>query len=89
VTATSLQIPSRTLTPPQVASRLRVSPEKVIAWIRAGELRAIDVATRGSRRPRYRIDPADLVAFENGRAVVARPAPSRRRRRSPEVIEFF
>jgi len=89
VTATSLQIPSRTLTPPQVASRLRVSPEKVIAWIRAGELRAIDVATRGSRRPRYRIDPADLAAFESGRAVVAKPATSQRRRRNPEVIEFF
>jgi len=53
------------------------------------ELRAIDVASRGSRRPRYRIDPADLAIFENGRAVATKPAPKRRPRRSPEVIQFF
>ncbi|MFH1922715.1 MAG: helix-turn-helix domain-containing protein [Planctomycetota bacterium] len=87
---TSSQILLRTLTPPQVANRLRVSPEKVIAWIRAGELRAIDVASRGSRRSRYRIDPADLAVFENQRAVITRPAPSRRRRKAePGVIQFF
>lgn len=81
-------IGERLLTPPQVAQRLRIKPERVIAMIRSGELRGSDVASRGSRRPRYRIDPADLAAWLAGRAVVAatRPIP---RRRPANVIEFY
>jgi excisionase family DNA binding protein len=79
------------LTPPQVAARLGVSPDKILNWVRSGELRAINVAARRSGRPRYRIDLADLLAFEQARAAGA-PAPSGRQRRRAaelEVIEFF
>jgi hypothetical protein len=41
-------------------------------------------------RPRYRIDEADLIAFENRRLASPLPKPSRRRRTKPaDVIEFF
>jgi hypothetical protein len=76
------------LTPPQVAQRYGVSPEKVIAWIRAGELRAVNVATTLGGRPRWRIDPADLALFEARRAAVPVPA-ARRRRVAGDVIEYF
>ena len=79
----------RMLTPPQVAKRLGVASEKIVTWIRNGELPAIDVAVSGSRRPRFRIDHADLAAFLNSRAVTATPRASRRRRQNPAVTEYF
>ena len=77
------------LTPPEVAKRLRVKSSTVISWIRSGELRAIDTARRGARRPRFKIDPADLIAFENGRQVEVKTNGSRRRPKDPDVIEYF
>ena len=56
--------PSRQwLTPPQLAAELAVKPSSVLAWIRGGELRAIDVSRPGSRRPRFRIHCSDIIAF--------------------------
>ena len=76
-------------TPPAIAKRLGISPEKVLTWIARGELRAVNVADKMEGRPRWRIAPADLAAFEAGRA--ARPviAPKRRRKQAAGVIEFF
>lgn len=60
--------PSRQkLTPPELASRWGIGTDKVLSWIRSGELRAIDASTRRGRRPRYLIDEADVVAFELAR----------------------
>lgn len=61
---------SQKLTPPQIARRFGVSPEKVLAWIKAGELRAINASTRADGRPRYLVDETDLDAFEQQREVV-------------------
>lgn len=69
------------LSPPEVAKRLRVKPDKVIGWIRSGRLRAVDVGN-GRRRPRFRIDPADLADFLESRQVQA-PARRGRRPRAP------
>jgi hypothetical protein len=70
--------------------RYRVKPETVNGWIRTGQLRAINVARQGCTRPRYRIDPTDLAAFEQRRTVVTEPAPKRRRQRHDNgIIEFF
>jgi excisionase family DNA binding protein len=86
VTPVSLE---RFLTPPEVARRYGVSAEKVIGWIRRGELRAINLAARRGRRPRWRIGQADLLAFENRRAAIPE-APQPRRRRTPDdVIQYF
>ncbi len=48
------------LTVEEVAKQLRVSAETVRAWIRAGELDAIDVG-------KYLIYPADLEDFKERR----------------------
>jgi excisionase family DNA binding protein len=48
------------LTVEEVAKQLRVSAETVRAWIRAGELDAIDVG-------KYLIYPADLADFKERR----------------------
>lgn len=88
---TSLPRPAK-LTAPEVARHLRVSPNKILTFIRSGELAAINIASRPSGRPRYRIDQADLEKFEAKRAVAAVGKPIRQRRRSRDngaIIQFF
>lgn len=69
------------LTPNQVARMWHVSPKKVLAWIRSRQLRAINVASPGSKLPQWRIDESDLRAFED--KLAGRPAqPAERRRQA-------
>ena len=80
----------RKLSPPAVGKIYGVAAETVIGWIKAGELVAIDVSARpGVGRPRFRIDVADLAIFDQRRMVVTTAKPTRRRRRDPQIIEFF
>ncbi|MFL5242979.1 MAG: helix-turn-helix domain-containing protein [Gemmataceae bacterium] len=77
------------LTPPELAYRWGISPDKVLAWIRAGELRAIDASTRRGR-PRYLIDISDIVSFEQRREVDPFPRQSRRPRKNDEsTTKYF
>lgn len=79
------------ISPPTYAKRLGVKPEKVLSWIRSGELRAIDISIKpGLGKPRYRISEADIIVFENRRS--SRPATQlqrRSRQSGPDVIEYF
>ncbi len=80
------------LTTGDIAARLAVGEDKVRAWINAGELRAINVATVRGRRPRWRIDPEDLEAFIASRSAVVATRPVRRsprRRDAVDVIRFY
>jgi hypothetical protein len=82
----------RFFTPPQLAKRFGVAPEKIIGWIRRGELAAINLAAAPGGRPRYRVSLAEVLGFERRRAVIPRSATTprpRRRRRSPHVVDFF
>jgi hypothetical protein len=75
----------RYLTPPAIAKRFGVSVKKVIAWIRSGELRAMDLANSGCDRPRYKVPLEALEAFEKSRLVVPEgdePVVRRVRRRA-------
>jgi hypothetical protein len=81
---------ARKLTPPEIARRYGIHPDKVLGWIRRGELRAVNVAANPRGRPRWRIDPIDLEAFEQRRSAQPAPALQRRRRQAAgDVIEFF
>ena|SRR5258708_639027 len=82
-------------TPPALARRLGVSVSKVLHWINTGQLQAINVASAGKSRPRYRIASKDVAIFEARKAGVQSPAPMaprmRRRRASGDAapIRFF
>lgn len=79
-----------TIAPPELARRYRVNVDKVRGWINTGELRAVNVASKPGGRPRWRISEAAIEAFELRRsAVVPTKTTRRRRRKSPDVIEFF
>lgn len=80
--------PARYLTPPEIANRFGCKPETVIAWIRSGELAAINLARRGSLRPRYRVSPEALATFEQTRSVVPRTPPVSKPRQNPAVKRF-
>jgi hypothetical protein len=75
-------------TPREVARYLRISPERVRTLIVKGELGAINMARIECGRPRYRVMPHHLRAFEEGRKAVV-PETTRRRRTPPDIIEFF
>lgn len=83
----------RKLTPPQLAKVWGVSPSKVITLIRAGELKAINLATSRRNRVRYHIDLRDIESFEQSRQVVpdgvATTTQRLRRRATTGVKEFF
>jgi len=81
---------SDTLTPPQVAKRLGVNPDKVLSWIRSGELSAVNVTIKPGGRPKYRIASADLESFKNRRTPQQRmkQRPRRAVRKSSGKVYF-
>lgn len=71
----------RFFTPTQLAKEIGVAPEKILAWIRKGELRAINIAERRNGRARWRVSSDDWAAFLDSRAnskPASKPAPKRR-----------
>ena len=64
---------------------LRVSPKRVRAWIRSGELRAVNVADNGTRAS-WRILAEDLEAFLSERTVASN---GQKRSGQRDVTKFF
>jgi hypothetical protein len=84
----------KTLSVPAIAQELSLSPDKIRAWIKSGELVAMNLATdRNGRRARYAISRDSLDEFLRGRQVVPSGAKSTTRRlhRRPTngVKQFF
>lgn len=80
----------RYLSPAAVAAELSIRRATVLAWIRSGELGAINLADRVTGRTRWRIPRETLERFlEARRAKPPVPRPARRRRPPADVIQFF
>ena len=77
--------PDRGLTPRELARLLRVSRDRVRAWIASGELPALNTAPARCGRPRLVILPQHLAEWERSRRAAPQPKPSRRKRRTVEV----
>jgi hypothetical protein len=69
--------------PIELAKRYGCKVGKIHAFIRAGLLRAVDISLPGSERPRWRILPADIEAFERARS--SRPAAKATPKRRPKA----
>ena len=76
-------------TPRELAKVLRISPDKIRALIRSGELGAINTATIRCGKPRFVILPHHLVEFEKGRRITpaAKPAPRKQHQRG--MTDYF
>jgi hypothetical protein len=68
-----------------LARRFRVGEDKVRAWIKAGELSAVNTAAIACAKPRYIVTADALVTFERRRAVGPPPKTKRRRRKNQET----
>jgi excisionase family DNA binding protein len=78
----------RGYTPRELARLLRVSPDQIRAWIRSGELGAIDTARVRCGRPQFVVLPEHLAEFTRRRAA-APPRPAPRRRRRTALVDYF
>jgi excisionase family DNA binding protein len=79
-----------TLTVQQVAEYLGVGEKSVLAYIAAGHLRAMNVGRKvGGKRPTWRITGEALESFCLIRTATPPVPKTRRRKRQPEVIEFY
>ena len=76
------------LTTREVARLLRVGTSKVIAWIKAGELVAINTATSLSGRPRYVVLPDAIAEFQKRRTAGPTPKPARRKKRTA-MVDYY
>jgi excisionase family DNA binding protein len=81
-------VPDRGMTVSEVAVRLRVSPDKVRAWISRGEVAAVNTADLQCGRPRWVVTAEALEAFEQRRR--GGPAPKAQRRRRPtQQLDYY
>jgi hypothetical protein len=72
------------LTTSDVARRYRVGEDKVRAWIKAGELAAINTASALSK-PRFVVTVDALATFEQRRTVGPAPKAPKRPRKNQET----
>ncbi|QDU82630.1 Helix-turn-helix domain protein [Polystyrenella longa] len=78
------------ITPPQLARLWGVKPEKIIRWIRSGELKAMDFSSNPqSGRPRFRIRMSDAEEFEMNRTVSTGPLGRPPLRRTDEAYHLM
>jgi hypothetical protein len=68
--------------------RWKVGPDKIRAFLARGELVGVNLASRLSGRPQWRITADSVERFERRRTSAPPPKPQRRRR-LPEVIDFY
>jgi excisionase family DNA binding protein len=76
------------MTPREVARYLRVSRDRVLTWIRTGQLGAISTAPTRAGRPRYVVLPCHLAEWEQAQRVRPPPKPTPRRRPAGQVDYF-
>ena len=79
----------RCYTPPTLAEYLGVTPEKIILWIRRGELVASNITADPQGRPRYVITPQAVETFLASRQPVPPTPRPKRRRKSADEVDFF
>lgn len=80
----------RTFSVREVTERYAVNEHTVLAWIRSGELRAVNVGVRpGAKKPRWRITTESLAAFEAARTPSPPLPRTRRTKQSIDVVEFY
>ena len=78
----------RGYTTAEAAKLFRVSEDKVRAWIRSGELAAVNTAGPRSAKPRFVILPQALEQFTASRSP-ARPSKQAPRKRRTARKDYF
>jgi len=79
-------MPNEFLTPPEVARLLRCRESRILADIRSGRLRAINLSD--GVRPRYRVSQQALDDYLLSRTVSPETRPERRQRRESQIPRY-
>jgi excisionase family DNA binding protein len=79
----------RGMTPREVAKYLRVSPDRVRAWIKKNVLAAVNTASTRCGRPRWVVLPHHLAEWEQGRRANPPPKPLPRRRQPADFVDYY
>ena len=89
-TRTRPRRPGESMTPPALARRYGISVNKILGWIRSGQLEALNVASRQGGRPRWTVTPESLARFEAARssAATVRLPRARRQRKPTDYREY-
>lgn len=74
--------------PSEIAAHLRCDVHSVLAAIKSGKLRALDLRGPGASRPRYRVTADALADYERLLAVQT-PMPRARRRISMQGVKKY
>ena len=87
-------MPGKWITPPAYAESRGIGLRKVLTFIESGELKAVNMAAGRTGRPRWKISPEAIEAFEAARTTQGKAAaPATQRRRKPTgsdgIIEFY
>lgn len=73
-----------------LCERYGVGEHTVLNWIHRGELTAINVGRNAGGKPKWRVTPEAVAAFELRRSPERKTEPRTRRRRRPvEVIDRY
>lgn len=74
----------------EIAEHFQVSSATVQAWIKSGEMKAVNVSrARGSKKPRLRITQEFLERFELARSESLEPPKMPRFRRNRTLKQFI
>lgn len=84
-----MTLPTAGLTVQDVARRLRVSPDKVRAWIKKGELVGCNTASALCGRPRFVVQTEELDRFMRRRTTAPPPKPTKRRRKRSGFVDYY
>jgi hypothetical protein len=79
---------TRGVTPRELSRRWRCSHDRIREWIRAGVLKAINLAPTNCGRPRFVVLPEHLAEFEAKRQAAPATTPRRKSRNVSEVDYF-
>ena len=72
-----------------LCQRWKIGADKIRAFLRRGELLAVNVAANLSGRPQWRITPESVEAFEQRRSSAPPPKPPRRKRGQKGVVDYY
>ena len=72
-----------------LCERFAVGEHTVLAWIRRGELKAINVSSKPGGRPKWRVTQQALEAFELLRTPTSTKPRAHDRKRPSGVVEFY
>ena len=76
------------MTTAEVADQLRIDPDRVVAWIKAGQLVAVNIGD--GAKPRFRVSPGSLADFlEHRRPNPPTPRPRARQRRRTNERKYY